>query len=80
MDRATALSRLPEAYAEALRLRDAGLSHAAIARRLGVPDEAMVLLLRLADAKLAHLMADDEEKAPEADLIPPPASPPEGTV
>ena len=71
MDRATALSRLPEAYAEALRLRDAGLSHAAIARRLGVPTEAMVLLLRLADAKLAHLMAGDEEEAPEAGFIPP---------
>ena len=79
MDRATALSRLPEAYAEALRLRNAGLSHAAISRRLGVPAEAMVLLLRLADAKLAHLMAGDEEEAPEADFIPPQASPPEGT-
>jgi DNA-directed RNA polymerase specialized sigma24 family protein len=79
MDRAAALSRLPEAYAEALRLRDAGLSDAAIARRLGVPAEAMALLLRLADAKLAHLMAGDEEEAREADF-PPPASPPEGTA
>jgi hypothetical protein len=60
MDRATALSQLPETYAEALRLRDAGLSDEAITSRLGVPAEAMSLLLGLAEAKLAHLMAADE--------------------
>jgi DNA-directed RNA polymerase specialized sigma24 family protein len=60
MDRATALSQLPETYAEALRLRDAGLSDEATASRLGIPAEAMSLLLRLAEAKLAHLMAEDE--------------------
>jgi|GraSoiStandDraft_23_1057293.scaffolds.fasta_scaffold1545707_1 DNA-directed RNA polymerase specialized sigma24 family protein len=76
MDRATALSRLPEAYAEALRLHDAGLSEAAISRRLGVPPEAMAPLLRLAEAKLARLMANDEEEARGADSTPPPASPP----
>ena len=60
MDRATALSRLPEAYAQALRLRDAGLSDAAIAHQLGVPAEGIAMLMRLGEAKLAHLMADDE--------------------
>jgi DNA-directed RNA polymerase specialized sigma24 family protein len=74
------LSRLPEAYAQALRLRDAGLSDAAIAHQLGVPAEAIAMLMRLAEAKLAHLMAGDEPEKEEADLIPPPASPPEGTV
>jgi DNA-directed RNA polymerase specialized sigma24 family protein len=77
MDRATALSRLPEAYAQALRLRDAGLSDNAIACRLGVPAEAMALLLRLAEAKLTHLMAPDKPQAQEAD---PRARPPEDTV
>jgi DNA-directed RNA polymerase specialized sigma24 family protein len=77
MDRATALSRLPEAYAQALRLRDAGLSDNAIVCRLGVPAEAMALLLRLAEAKLAHLMAPDEPEVREADTN---ARPPEDTV
>lgn len=60
MDRATALRQLPETYAEALRLRDAGLRDEAIASRLGVPTEAMTLLLLLAEAKMARLMAPDE--------------------
>lgn len=60
MDRATALRRLPETYAEALRLRDAGLDDEAIAARLKVPNEAIALLLRLAEAKVARLMANDE--------------------
>jgi DNA-directed RNA polymerase specialized sigma24 family protein len=51
MDRATALSQLPETYAEALCLRDAGLSDEVIASRLDVPAAAMTLLLRLAEAK-----------------------------
>lgn len=59
MDRATALNRLPETYANALRLRDAGLSDEAIATRFGIPHEAIAALLRLAEAKLAHLMSDE---------------------
>jgi DNA-directed RNA polymerase specialized sigma24 family protein len=60
MDQATALSQLPETYANALRLRDAGLRDEAIARRLGVPEEAIAPLLRLAEAKLTRLMVSDE--------------------
>ena len=60
MERATALSQLPESYAEALRLQDAGLDEEAIATRLGMPREAIALLLRLAEAKLTRLMANDE--------------------
>ena len=77
MDRATALSQLPETYAEALRLRDAGLSDEATASRLGIPAEAMSLLVRLAEAKLAYLMAEDEPRPQEADTG---ARPPEETT
>jgi DNA-directed RNA polymerase specialized sigma24 family protein len=60
MDRRTALDQLPETYAKALRLRDAGLRDEAIATRLGIPQEAIAPLLRLAEAKLTRLMASDE--------------------
>lgn len=68
MDRATALSRLPETYALALHLRDAGLDDDAIATRLDVPGEAITLLLRLAEAKLTRLMASDESPPDEDDI------------
>jgi DNA-directed RNA polymerase specialized sigma24 family protein len=74
MDRATALTQLPETYAQALRLRDAGLSEDSIASRLGVPIEAMTLLLRLAEAKVARLVTTPEPASPEHDI---PARPPE---
>jgi DNA-directed RNA polymerase specialized sigma24 family protein len=67
MDRATALNRLPETYANALRLRDAGLREKDIATRLGVPEEAIAALLRLAQAKLTRLMASEEPPPAEAD-------------
>jgi DNA-directed RNA polymerase specialized sigma24 family protein len=60
MDRGAALDRLPETYANALRLRDAGLSDDAIATRFGIPQEAIAALLRLAEAKLARLMASEQ--------------------
>jgi len=66
MDQATALSQLPETYANALRLRDAGLCDEAIARWLGVPEEAIAPLLRLAEAKLTRLMASDEPPRSQA--------------
>jgi DNA-directed RNA polymerase specialized sigma24 family protein len=69
MDRATALSRLPETYADALHLRDGGLSDGAIANRLGVPVEAMDLLLRLAEAKVARMMAVDRPQLRKADTV-----------
>jgi len=45
---------LPEAYATALRLREAGCSDEMIADRLGIEPEAVPPLLRIAAAKLAH--------------------------
>lgn len=55
MDRSDAIDLLPQTYAEALRLADAGLEQA-IPERLGVPPEAAGPLLRLARAKLAALL------------------------
>jgi DNA-directed RNA polymerase specialized sigma24 family protein len=49
------VERLPRVYAEFLLLRREGLADTVIAERLGVPVEAVPLLARLAEAKLAHL-------------------------
>ena len=57
MDRKGALERLPEPYATALRLRDAGLGHE-ICSRLAVPQESVEPLLAFTDAKLAALLLD----------------------
>jgi len=56
--------RLPEAHAEALRLRDRGVGEEAIAELLEIPIEAVAPLVRIAEAKLARLL---DSKAPEAD-------------
>jgi DNA-directed RNA polymerase specialized sigma24 family protein len=58
MDQEQALRELPEMYAAALRLRDAGLDDDAIAGRLGMPVEGVQSLLRIAGAKLATVMDD----------------------
>lgn len=55
-----ALDDLPEAYATALRLRDAGCSDEVIAARLAIEPEAVAPLLRIAVAKLAHRSVADE--------------------
>lgn len=60
MDTAEAIAALPAVYAQALRLRAAGMDHAAIAGRLEVPEDAVANLLRLAEAKLARLLAEVE--------------------
>jgi DNA-directed RNA polymerase specialized sigma24 family protein len=52
MDRATALEQLPAAYATALRLNDAGESHAAIAKALDVPVQSVPRLLEIGASKL----------------------------
>jgi DNA-directed RNA polymerase specialized sigma24 family protein len=57
VDRTAALELLPEAYAEALRLREAGSEPAEIARRLEIAPEAVASALELAEAKLARLIA-----------------------
>lgn len=52
MDRATALEQLPTPYATALRLHDAGASHAAIAQAIDVPIQAVPRLLEIGASKL----------------------------
>jgi hypothetical protein len=54
------LDRLPETYALALRLADAGLDEAAIARALELEPAAAAPLLTLARTKLAALPASTE--------------------
>jgi hypothetical protein len=58
MDRAEASQMLPEAYARALILRERGASPDDIAGDLDIVVEAVPSLLRLADAKLARLLAE----------------------
>lgn len=62
MDRATALERLPPAYAAALRLNDAGATHLTIARELGVPVESIPRLLEIGASKLDALIRADVER------------------
>ncbi len=61
MDRSTAIDRLPEAYAAALRLQDEGHDDKAIAVRLGLAPAAVGPLLRVAAAKLHTILAAGEE-------------------
>jgi DNA-directed RNA polymerase specialized sigma24 family protein len=56
-----ALSRLPVTYAVALRLRECGVDDAVIAAALDVDREAIPTLLALAQAKLASLLADEQQ-------------------
>jgi DNA-directed RNA polymerase specialized sigma24 family protein len=70
MDRGTAIDRLPEAYANALRLCDQGHDNEAIAARLHLAPEAVGPLLRLAAAKLQTILAANEashDLVPESD-------------
>lgn len=57
------LRRLPEPYAEALRLHDMG-QDGAIAERLGIEPEAVGPLIELAEAKLARLQVTREPREP----------------
>jgi hypothetical protein len=47
---------VPEAYANALLLRARGLSPDAVARKLDIPAGAIDSFLRVAEAKLDHLV------------------------
>ena len=67
MDRATALEQLPTAYATALRLNDEGASHAAIAKALDVPLQAIPRLLEIGASKL-----DAVQRSPSAARRPSP--------
>jgi DNA-directed RNA polymerase specialized sigma24 family protein len=57
MDLASALDELPEVHATALRLHRAGTDAGGIAAALGIEVEAVAPLLRVAEAKLASLLA-----------------------
>ena len=57
MNLESAMEALTPAYAEALRLRDQGADHAAIASHLELPVEAVPNLLELAQAKLDTLLS-----------------------
>jgi DNA-directed RNA polymerase specialized sigma24 family protein len=73
MDRGTAIDRLPEAYANALRLCDQGHDNEAIAARLHLPPEAVRPLLRLAAAKLQAILAANEathDLVPDSERLP----------
>jgi DNA-directed RNA polymerase specialized sigma24 family protein len=56
-----AIDQLPETHAAAIRLRGRGFDDPAIAARLSVPPEAVPELLRIADEKLAALVADNSD-------------------
>jgi|GEM_PF-1936833 len=53
-----ALEQLPTAYAEVLRLTDAGTPEAEICRRLGIEPEGLEPLLDLAARKLRNKLTD----------------------
>jgi len=62
MDRELAIEQLPETYAAALRLRGRGFDDDAIAAALALAPEAVPSLLRIADAKVALLIAQDSDE------------------
>ena len=63
MDHETALLDLPTAHAVALRLHAAGAADEAVALALGIPVASVAGLLRIAEAKLAALLAAEDEVA-----------------
>ena len=63
MDAATALDRLPTAYATALRLLDGGAGDNEIADELDIPRESVGPMLRVAVEKLVTLL-DEEDNVP----------------
>jgi DNA-directed RNA polymerase specialized sigma24 family protein len=67
MDRDRALAALPATYANALRLREAGLDDEAIAARLDIQLEAVGPLLEIAAAKLAAAALAAPELAARVD-------------
>lgn len=58
MDVETALDRLPEVYALALRLRLRGTGDEEICRAVGVAPEALDTLILIAQQKLANELQD----------------------
>jgi hypothetical protein len=60
--RGEAMRRLPCAYSLALRLRDAGLNAELIAECLAMQQEALNPLLQVAEAKLAAILAGEQDR------------------
>ena len=58
-DRAAAIADLPPAYAEVVRLVDAGCDVETVAARLDLTAESVAPLLEIAEAKLARLLRED---------------------
>ena len=61
MELGDALAELPPAYARALRLRIEGATELDIAARLDIAPDSVGTLIRLAEAKLAALLARPAE-------------------
>ncbi len=59
VDRSHALRELPTMHAVALRLRDSGFDDQVVAVVLDIEDVQVPTLLRIAEAKLARLVAGD---------------------
>ena len=66
MDRDAAIAQLPEAYATAVRLVDAGVNEEQIAEQIGIELEAVGPLLRVARAKLARALAITDQGGRDA--------------
>jgi hypothetical protein len=63
------LSRLPETYALALRLRSEGLGDDAIGRVLDIETESVGPLLELAESKLAGLACRSDRGGAAGDSV-----------
>jgi DNA-directed RNA polymerase specialized sigma24 family protein len=63
MDGSSTSPVVPEAYANALLLRARGLPPKAVAQKLDIPAGAIDSFLRVAEAKLDHLMGIQPETA-----------------
>lgn len=61
MDRETALLQLATAHAVALRLHAAGAEDTAVAQALAIPVTSVTAILRIAEAKLAALLDQDDQ-------------------
>ncbi len=59
MDRDEAISRLPEGYAVALRLHEAGVTDAQLAAGFDIEPQSVPNVLKIAQAKLAELAPED---------------------